>query len=198
MIRVGLPASDPHFSMKLRMLGGREHSTRREFQIPGAFSPVSVDFCAASLPSVLPCTACLPACCLRVACCCSWWLHHLASCSELVCLLGRPSLPELPSLHGVLTFCFAAAYGHKKVKELFTFMRFINAQGNETMLLGQGQNFKVRASFFLVPASEPCFAPSLFEPSFAADADVQPAFSIQSLVSSSICMCSPFDSVYTA
>jgi histone-lysine N-methyltransferase SETD3 len=70
MIRVGLPQNDPHFTMKLRMLGGREHSARREFQIP-------------------------------------------------------------------------ASYGHKKVKELFSFMRFINAQDAELMMLSAGENFKL-------------------------------------------------------
>jgi histone-lysine N-methyltransferase SETD3 len=70
MIKVGLPSNDPHFPMKLRMLGGREHSARREFQIP-------------------------------------------------------------------------ASYGHKKVKELFSFMRFINSVDAELMMLSAGENFKL-------------------------------------------------------
>jgi histone-lysine N-methyltransferase SETD3 len=69
-IRVGLPSSDPHYSMKLRMLGGREHSAKREFQIP-------------------------------------------------------------------------ATFGHKKVKELLSFMRFINAVDAELMMLSAGENFKL-------------------------------------------------------
>jgi len=70
MIRVGLPPNDPHYQMKLRMLGGREHSARREFQIP-------------------------------------------------------------------------ASYSHKKVKELFSFMRFVNAVDAELIQVSAGENFKL-------------------------------------------------------
>jgi len=37
MIRVQLPSNDPHFGMKLRMLGGRDHCAKREFQIPANY-----------------------------------------------------------------------------------------------------------------------------------------------------------------
>jgi len=62
VIKVGIPPSDPHYHTKLRMLGGREHNAKREFQIP-------------------------------------------------------------------------ATYGHKKVKELFTFMRCVHAKDSELMML---------------------------------------------------------------
>jgi len=37
VIRLQLPKNDPHFQMKLRMLGGRETSAKREFQIPANY-----------------------------------------------------------------------------------------------------------------------------------------------------------------
>jgi len=37
VIRLQLPKNDPHFAMKLRMLGGRDTSAKREFQIPANY-----------------------------------------------------------------------------------------------------------------------------------------------------------------
>jgi hypothetical protein len=37
MLRVCIPPNDPHYHMKLRYLGGREHSSRREFQVPASY-----------------------------------------------------------------------------------------------------------------------------------------------------------------
>jgi len=67
MIRVHLPATDPHFHMKMKILGGRENGARREFQIP-------------------------------------------------------------------------AGYMQKKVKELFSFMRFIHARDSEMLSINHGEH----------------------------------------------------------
>jgi len=37
VIRVALPKNDPHFAMKIQMLGGREASGNREFQVPANY-----------------------------------------------------------------------------------------------------------------------------------------------------------------
>jgi len=70
MIRECLPATDPHYRMKIGLLGARDHSARREFQIP-------------------------------------------------------------------------AGYSQKKVKELFSFMRFVHARDSELMLLSSADSFKL-------------------------------------------------------
>jgi hypothetical protein len=67
---VHLPANDPHYHMKIRYLGGRDHSARREFQIP-------------------------------------------------------------------------AGYTQKKVKELFSFMRFVHARDSEILSVSSGEDLKL-------------------------------------------------------
>lgn len=37
VMRIGLPEDDPHYAMKIRFLGGREVSAKREFQVPGNY-----------------------------------------------------------------------------------------------------------------------------------------------------------------
>lgn len=37
VVRLGLPETDPHYSMKIRFLGGREINAKREFQIPESY-----------------------------------------------------------------------------------------------------------------------------------------------------------------
>jgi len=37
MMRFSIPPQDPHFHMKLRYLGNRENSSRREFQVPASY-----------------------------------------------------------------------------------------------------------------------------------------------------------------